>query len=205
MYIDDYNLDGLGRFRISRPRIISKAVTAVKKVAAPVRKIAAPIARIQKPFTKIALSPVKIAAAGIRGKSMRKAIETEALQPAGKILHAAAPVLPFIPVVGEAATAVIALDKLRAQKAAAAHDERQAAALEAEIARMEASTPKVSPPITANAKAGFQTAMNNAISDSIAPADKSAAPEEAKPVEAKKAIPWGLLATGALTALSLLR
>lgn len=177
--IGDEQLDGLGRWRPSRPSWTPPAI---------LRKAAHIAIAPARAMVNTVVAPIR---AAVTGGSIKQAVEESTLQPAGKLLEASAPILPFIPVYGNIAAGILALNKLRQMKAAMNDKEREDAAIDEQIAKQEAEVQRMesqsAPPLSANTAVGARTAATNA-----------------QLPEAKK-VPWKLLASGAIMAITLLK
>jgi len=167
--------------------------------------------RVSKVFQaakKITVAPFKITHAAIGGRSIGKAIEKNVLQPAMSTLHVAAPVLPFIPVIGNIAMGVVALDTLRLARNAAKDDKKQSDAIQQEIDRVQArikelSTVSTGNAMTANASVGMNTAVNQSANNR-----RVGFPNQdvhGTPAPEKKPINWGAVSALAIGAITLLK
>lgn len=232
MYIENQNLSGLGfsiKKAIKRATApLKKTVSVAKKIAAPqiaiTRKVASKATAIHKasPLTKASL------------KVASKATAIHKASPLTKFTaKAGRKVLPIVAMTGgwwgAAAGALVALDKVNTAKRAKKLQERQNATTQAEIDSIDAEIRAIEAagkvPLTANAAVGAQTASTNA-AQPIAPAvaygagseniaysggggsaAESAPAQEDKPATAPadKKIPWGLIATGLVTALTMFK
>jgi len=165
---------------------------------------------------KIAVAPLKITQATFQGKSIGKSIEANVLRPTMSSLHTVAPVLPFIPVVGNIAMGVVALDTLRLARQQAIGDKKQQDAIQQEIDRVQArikelSTVSTGPAMTANASAGINTAVNQSgnsqrvglpnitVNVPQAGTGQQAAPDEKKPLN------WPAISAAAVAVITLLK
>lgn len=212
MYIEDQNLSGLG---FSLRKTIQRAAAPIKKTVAVAKKIAAPQIAITK-------------------KVVSKATAIHKASPITKFtVKAGRKVLPAVAMTGgwwgAAAGALVALDKVNTAKRAKKLQERQNATTQAEIDRIDAEIRAIEAagklPLTANAAIGAQTAATNITaaqpvtygtgSENIAYSGgggesiSEPAPKESSPIPVTapgaKPIPWGLIATGAITALTLFK
>jgi len=115
----------------------------------------------------VVAAPVGIARAAVTGKSISGAVDQYVTQPAGNVLRSPGVVeaIGFVPGIGTAlsiaAQAALALDALRKQKAAAAKNSAEEAAIDREIAAIEAKIKAMRAAPTANAKVGKQSATNS--------------------------------------------
>jgi hypothetical protein len=170
------------------------------------------IANVVRKSVAVAVAPTRMvfsgARAAVRGRSIGKAVNKQ-FQPIKAAVIKAAPVLQFVPVYGTAISAIVALEKLRAARAAAKEDAKQTGAIDAQIAQVNAQIDKLqtqqrarAPAITANARVGKQISANNAISAQAA-GDSHTTAE--KIVAVDKKIPWGVLATIGTLAIAALK
>jgi len=156
---------------------------------------------------KIAVSPIRITQAAFQGKSIGKSIEANVLRPTMTSLHQVGPILPFIPVVGNIAAGVVALDTLRLAQQQARNDKRQQDAIQQEIDRVQArikelSTISTGKAMTANASAGINTAVNQSANNRRVDFPNQ---DVHGPAPVKKPINWGAVSALAVGAITLLK
>lgn len=154
----------------------------------------------------IVTAPLKTAAAVtktvISGGSIGKAVTNE-MKPVTNALMKAAPILPFVPVIGTGLAIAATVEKARQAKVAQQAQNDAINASNAETARINAEAAAIqrgSTPVTANAAIGQRTAENNF----YAPPGQYVEQQTGTQQQAAP-VPWGAIASGVALAVTLLK